>query len=62
MCEVDEEDETEEDEYCGTDKRDVVAPEDEEAVGDEEGYDDKNEPKEDFRAPPTLACVDRLVN
>jgi hypothetical protein len=51
---VDEEDETEEDEDAGADEGDVVTPEDEEAVGDEEGERDEDEPEEDFGAPPAV--------
>lgn len=40
MCEVDEEDEAEEYEYCGADKGYVISPEDEKAVRDEEGGHD----------------------
>ena len=47
-----EEDEAEEDEERGADHGDVVAPEHEEGVGDEEGDDDEDEPEEDFRTPP----------
>ncbi len=54
--EVDEEDEAEEDEDGSTDHRDVVAPEHEEAVRDEERHDDQNKPEEGFGTPPSAIC------
>ena len=54
MRKVNEEDETEEDEYGGADEGDVVAPEDKEAVRDEEGDGDEDEPDEDFGTPPSV--------
>lgn len=60
MGEVDEENEAEEDEYCGADEGDVIAPEDEEAVRDEEGYYDEDEPEEDFGTPPAKLIVREL--
>jgi hypothetical protein len=50
--EVDEEDEAEEDEEGGADEGDVVAPEDEEAIWNEEGDNEKNKPDEYFGTPP----------
>lgn len=54
--EVDEEDKTEQDEDGRADECDIVPPEHEEAVRDEEGYDKEDEPEEDFRAPPPAVC------
>lgn len=51
--EVDEENEAEEDEYRGTNEGDIVAPEHEKAVRDEEGYGDQDEPEEDLGTPPS---------
>lgn len=44
MRKVDEKDETDENEGTGTDEGYVVAPEDEEAIGNEEGEGDKEDP------------------
>lgn len=54
MCKVDEQNETKDDEQGCTDERNIVAPEDEETVGDEEGSGDKDEPKENFGSPPAV--------
>lgn len=54
VSEVDEEDEAEEDEERRANERDVVAPEHEEAIRDEEGSGDEDEPKQDLRAPPAV--------
>ena len=53
MGKVHQENQAKKDEGSGTDKRDVVAPKYEEAVRNEEGYDDKYEPKQNLWSPPT---------
>lgn len=45
MGEVDEKNKTEEDENRGSDEGNVIAPEHEEAIGDEEGDRDKEDPQ-----------------
>ena len=45
MGKVDEQDETKEDEHGGTNHGDIVSPEHEETVGDEEGDHDQDEPE-----------------
>ena len=49
-----EEDEAEDDEEGSTNQGDVISPEDEEAVRDEEGYHDEDKPEEGLGAPPTI--------
>lgn len=61
MRKVDKEYKAEEDEDSGTDKRDVVAPEHEKAVGDEERDDDEDKPEEDFGSPPTVQCNNEML-
>lgn len=58
---VDEEDQAEEDEYGGADEGDVVAPEDEEAVWDEEGDGDEDEPDECLWTPPSVLDLSPLL-
>lgn len=54
MSKVDEQDETDEDEYGCADEGDVVPQEHEEPIRDEECEDHKEEPSEYFRAPPPV--------
>lgn len=58
MGKVYEEDKTEEDEQCGADEGYVVAPDHEEAVGDEEGCNDEYEPQEDLGTPPAVVWLE----
>ena len=57
MCEVDEKNETEEDENRSSNKGNIIAPEHEKAVGNEEADEDKKNPQEDLRAPPSKQAV-----
>lgn len=59
MREVDQEDEAEEEEEHGAEEGDIVAPDHEEAVGDEEGEDDEAEPEDDLWSPEAVldACT-----
>ena len=61
MCEVDKENETKKDEHSGADHGDVVAPEHEETIRDEEGEDDKDEPEQHFRTPPSSQAFRTLA-
>ena len=61
MRKVDEENETEEDEYGCTDESDIVAPEHEKPVRDEERYGHEDDPQKDFRAPPAILDGSSLV-
>lgn len=54
MSKVYEEDQAEDNKQGSTNQREVVAPEDEEWVGDCERYADKDKPEEYFGAPPTI--------
>ena len=54
--EVNEEDEAEEDEYGCAYHGDIVAPEHEEAVRDEERHDDQDDPEQNLGTPPSVCC------
>jgi hypothetical protein len=54
---VDEENEAEEDEDCGTDQCNVIAPDHEEAVGDDEGDAQEGKPEENLRSPPPVPII-----
>lgn len=54
MCKVDKEDKAKEDEYCGADERNVISPEHEETVRNEEREAKEDKPEEDFGTPPTV--------
>jgi hypothetical protein len=54
---VDEKDEADEDEDSRSERRDPVAPENEEAIGNEPGDEDEEQPNDNFGAPPpTQEC------
>lgn len=52
MRKVDQENETKKNEDCGANESDVVSPEDEEAVRDEKGDHDQQEPEQNLGTPP----------
>jgi len=55
--EVDEKNETEEDENRGSDEGNIISPEHEETVWNEEADHDKKDPQESFRTPPSEQAV-----
>lgn len=57
MGEVDKQNETEEDENCGSDEGNVIPPEHEETVGNKEGNHDEEDPQENLRTPPSEQVV-----
>ena len=57
MCKVDEKDETEEDEDRGSDEGNIISPEHEETVGNEEADRDEKDPQENLRTPPSARIV-----
>jgi len=57
---VDEKDEADEDEDSRSERRDPVAPENEEAVGNEPGDEDEKQPGDHFRAPPPMQECQRM--
>lgn len=54
MCKVDEKDEAEEQKEHGADEGEVVAPDEEEALGDQEGEEDQEKPDNDLWSPITV--------
>ena len=54
MRKINEENQTKQDKKSGPQHSDVVAPEDEESIRNKESDDHQNQPKEHFRAPPTV--------
>lgn len=54
VSKVHEEDESEDDEECGADEGEVVAPKDEERVRNSERDGDEDEPQQDLGTPPTV--------
>lgn len=52
MCEVHQEDETDEDEHAGTDRSDIRAVGHEEFVRDQEAEETEDDIAENFRSPP----------
>lgn len=61
MSQVDKENESKKQKQDGTDQSDIVAPDDEEAVGDQEGDDDKSDPCNDLGAPEAVLDGRSLV-
>jgi len=59
MREVDQKNQSKDDEYAGTDERDIVAPEHEEAVRDEECHGSECDPKENLGTPEARQCLQR---
>jgi len=57
MGEVDEKNETEEDENRSSNEGNIISPEHEEAVGNEEADSDEENPQENLRAPPSEQAV-----
>ena len=57
MREIDEKNETEEDENRGSDQGNIISPEHEEAVGNEEADHDKEDPQKNFRTPPSAQAM-----
>ncbi len=57
MREVDQEYEPEKDEDSCTNHGNVVSPDHEERIGDEEGYGNEDQPKEYFGTPPASYSV-----
>lgn len=52
MGKIYEKDETEDDKEGGTDEGEIIAPKDEEGVGDSKGYTNEDQPQQDFGTPP----------
>ena len=61
MSEINEQDQAEEDEDCGANNGDIVAPEDEETVRNEEGDDGEDKPEQDLGTPPAARGVSSMI-
>lgn len=61
MSQVDQENETKEQEQDSTDQSDIVAPEDEESVRDQEGDDNETNPSDQLGPPETILNSRSLV-
>lgn len=54
MCQVDQEDQSEKEEECGSNEGNIVAPDEEETFRNEERQDDESQPGDDLRTPETI--------
>lgn len=54
VCQVDQQDQSQEEEQDGAAQSDIISPHLEEAVGDEEAHDDQSQPHENLGTPPAV--------
>lgn len=61
MRQINQEDKADQEEEDGANQSNIIAPEDEEAVGNEEGNDDETNPGRQFRTPETILNCGSLI-